>query len=152
VLHTTWPRFAGSFLVAYLVASNLNWGIAEVLFNPWAQPRLDGFLREGEDAGGVNVLKLVIGFLIPQFIAILVAASLPRPAGWAARAVYAGLLVGIAAFFGTYTFISGWGDVKLGPLMGAAVADTSCLVVGCLIAGWLQRLGRQERREPRAGG
>ena len=40
-------------------------------------------LREGEDAGGVNVLKLVIGFLIPQFIAILVAASLPRPAGWA---------------------------------------------------------------------
>lgn len=143
MLHTTWPRLTLSFLAGYFVASNLNWGIAEVLLNPWAIPRFDGFMRVGEDAGGINIVKMVVGFLIPQFVAVLIAASLPRPAGWAARATYASLLVGLAGFFGTYTFLSGWGNVNWVPLMAAAVADTSCLVVGSLIAGFLQQLGRR---------
>ena len=141
MLHTTWSRLALSFLVGYFVASNLNWGIAEVLLNPWAMPRFDGFMRQGEAAGGVNVVKMVVGFLVPQFVAVLLAASLTRPAGWAARAVYASLLVGAAGFFGTYTFVSGWGNVNWVPLMAAALADTSCLVVGNLIAGRLQQIG-----------
>ena len=86
---------------------------------------------------------MVVGFLIPQFVAVLIAASLPRPAGWAARATYASLLVGFAGFFGTYTFLSGWGNVNWVPLMAAAVADTGCLIVGSLIAGFLQQFGRQ---------
>lgn len=139
MLHTTWPRLILTFLAGYFFASNLNWGIAEVLLNPWAMPRFDGFMRVGEDAGGINIVKMVVGFLIPQFIAVLIAASLPRPAGWAARATYASLLVGVAGFFGTYTFLSGWGNVNWVPLMGAAVADTSCLVIGALIAGFLQQ-------------
>lgn len=141
MLHTTWPRLILTFLAGYFVASNLNWGIAEVLLNPWAMPRFDGFMRVGDDAGGINIVKMVVGFLIPQFVAVLIAASLPRPAGWAARATYASLLVGFAGFFGTYTFLSGWGNVNWVPLMAAAVADTSCLVIGSLIAGFLQQLG-----------
>ena len=143
MLHTTWPRLTLSFLVGYFVASNLNWGIAAVLLNPWAMPRFDGFMRVGEAAGGINIVKMVVGFLIPQFVAVLIAASLSRPAGWAARAVYASLLVGAAGFFGTYTFVSGWGNVNWVPLMAAAVADTSCLIVGSLIAGFLQQLGKR---------
>lgn len=139
MLHTTWPRLILTFLAGYFVASNLNWGIAEVLLNPWAVPRFDGFMRVGDDAGGINIVKMVVGFLIPQFVAVLIAASLPRPAGWAARATYASLLVGFAGFFGTYTFLSGWGNVNWVPLMAAAVADTSCLVIGSLIAGFLQQ-------------
>lgn len=139
MLHTTWPRLILTFLAGYFVASNLNWGIAEVLLNPWAMPRFDGFMRVGDDAGGINIVKMVVGFLIPQFVAVLIAASLPRPAGWAARATYASLLVGFAGFFGTYTFLSGWGNVNWVPLMAAAVADTGCLVIGSLIAGFLQQ-------------
>ena len=146
MLHTTPLRLILSFLAGYFVASNLNWAIAEFLLNPWAIPRFDGFMRVGEGAGGINVAKMVVGFLVPQFVAVLLAASLPRPAGWAARAVYASLLVGVAGFFGTYTFLSGWGNVNWLPLMGAAVADTSCLVVGSLVAGLLQGIGG--RRAP----
>lgn len=151
MLHTTWTRLILSFLVGYFVASNLNWGIAEVLLNPWATPLFDGFMRVGDAAGGINILKMVAGFLVPQLVAVLIAASLSRPEGWAARAVYAALLVGLAGFFGTYTFLSGWGNVNWLPLMGAAVADTFCLVVGNLVAGFLQQVGTRRASElPRA--
>ncbi len=139
MLHTTWPRLVWTFLVGYFVASNLNWGIAAFLLNPWAMPRFDGFMRVGEAAGGINIVKMVVGFLIPQFVAVLLAASLSSPSGWAGRALYASLLVGIAGFFGTYTFLSGWGNVNWVPLMAAAVADTSCLILGSLITGFLQQ-------------
>lgn len=145
MIHTTPGRFAWTFLVGYFVASQLNWGIAEFVLNDWAMPRFDGFMRVGENASnGANIAKMVVGFLLPQFVACLLAASLPWPAGFAARAVYAAVLVGVAGFFGTYTFLSGWGNVNWLPLMGAAVADTGCLIVGALIAGFLQ----QWRRSP----
>jgi hypothetical protein len=143
MIHTTPGRFAWTFLVGYFVASQLNWGIAEWLLNDWAMPRFDGFMRVGENASnGANIGKMVVGFLLPQFVTCLLAASLAWPAGFAARAIYAALLVGGAGFFGTYTFLSGWGNVNWVPLMGAAVADTGCLIVGALIAGSLQQLGR----------
>lgn len=140
LLHTTPFRFAWTFLLAFFLASNVNWGIAEFLLNPWAIPLLDGFMREGEAAGGgLNIARMTLGFLLPQLVACLLAASLPWPAGWAARAVYGALLVATGGFFGTYTFLSGWGNVNWYPLMGAAVADTACLVIGTLTAGFLQR-------------
>jgi hypothetical protein len=152
MLHATPGRFAWTFLVGYFVASQLNWGIAEVFLNDWAMPRFDGFMRMGENASnGANIGKMVAGFLLPQFVACLLAVSLPRPAGWAARAVYAALLVGVAGFFGTYTFLSGWGNVNWVPLMGAAVADTGCLAVGTLIAGGLQQWRRVPAVVPARG-
>ncbi|MSR10018.1 MAG: hypothetical protein EXR82_10970 [Gammaproteobacteria bacterium] len=143
MLCTTRLRLLWTFLVGYFVASNLNWGIAAFLLNPWAMPRFDGFMRVGEAAGGINIVKMVVGFLLPQFVAVLLAASLSKPSGWAGRATYASLLVGIAGFFGTYTFLSGWGNVNWVPLMAAAVADTSCLILGTLITGYLQQFGKR---------
>jgi hypothetical protein len=140
LLHTTPGRFTGSLLVAFLLSSNLNWGIAEFLLNPWATPLFEGFMREGDNAArGINIVRMTVGFLLPQAVAAWLWATLPQPSGWAGRAVLAGLLVGVAGFFGTYTFLSGWGNVNWVPLMGAAVADTGCLVVGTLVAAFLQR-------------
>jgi hypothetical protein len=142
LLHTTPTRFLWTLLLAFLVSSMLNWGIAEFLLNPWATPLFDGFMRSGESAGGgAAVARMTLGFLLPQAVAAFLWASLPKPAGWAVRAVHAGLLVGIAGFFGTYTFLSGWGNVNWWPLMGAAVADTACVVIGTLLVAFLQRKG-----------
>ena len=80
---------------------------------------------------------------LDRAVAVLLAASLSKPSGWAGRAIYASLLVGIAGFFGTYTFLSGWGNVNWVPLMAAAVADTGCLILGTLITGYLQQFGKR---------
>ena len=133
-------RIFSAFVVGYFVASNLNWAIAEFLLNPWAMPRFDGFMRSGDDAAaGVNIAKMTIGFLLPQLVAVSLLIVLPRPGGWVARAMLASALVGLAAFFGTYTFLSGWGNVNWLPLMGAAVADTLCIAFGTLISGFILR-------------
>jgi hypothetical protein len=140
LLHTTPGRFAWTVLVAFLLASNLNWAIAEFLLNPWATPLFEGFMREGDNAArGINIIRMTGGFLLPQAVAVWLSATMPQPSGWAARAVLASLLIGVAGFFGTYTFLSGWGNVNWYPLMGAAVADTGCILVGTLIAAFLQR-------------
>lgn len=135
-----WQRILLSLAAGYLVASNLNWAVAEFLLNPWAMPLFDGFMRTGDDGGGgINVLKMTAGFLLPQVVSVALLIALPRPAGWVRRALVATGLTGLAAFFGTYTFLSGWGNVNWVPLMGAAVADTACIGVGTLISGWLMR-------------
>jgi hypothetical protein len=133
-------RIFGAFVAGYFVASNLNWAIAEFLLNPWAMPRFDGFMRSGDDAAaGLNIAKMTIGFMLPQLVAVSLLIVLPRPSGWVARAVLASALVGLAGFFGTYTFLSGWGNVNWLPLMGAAVADTLCIALGTLISGFILR-------------
>ena len=131
-------RLIVSFLVAYIVASQLNWGIAELILNDWAAPRLDGFLRSGDDAAsGGAIVKLSVGFLVPLLAIAILQTMLERPRGWVARAVFVSMVVSIAAFYGTYTFISGYGNVNLLPLMGFATADTICMVAGALVFGFL---------------
>ncbi len=136
-------RFTWTFLVGFLVTSNLNWAIAEVLLNDWAMPRFDGFMRTMESGGAdpLNIVRMSVGFMLPLFVTAWLQASLPRPAGWAARAVVTGLLVSVAAFYGTYTFISGWGNVNWWPLMVTATCDMASIVIGALLIGWLQQSG-----------
>jgi hypothetical protein len=141
MLHSTRARFLWSYLAGFFVASNLNWAVAELLLNPWAIPRMDGFMRM--NAGGVDIARMTIGFAIPLLVAATLVATLPRPAGWAARSVWAGWLVSLAAFFGTYTFISGWGNVGWWPLMVTAICDTVTLVAGALLIGFLQQWRRR---------
>lgn len=142
MLHTTGPRFILAYLAGFLVASNLNWAVAEMILNPWAIPRLGGFMRM--DAGGADIARMTVGFAIPLLVAATLVATLPRPRGWAARSIWAGWLVGLAGFFGTYTFISGWGNVPWWPLMVTAVCDTVTLIAGTLVIGFLQRWRRRE--------
>lgn len=149
LLHTRPTRFAWTLAVAYLLSSNLNWAIAQFVLNPWAMPLFEGFMREGESAArGINILRMSAGFLLPQFVAAWLWAALPCPAGWAARAATASLLTGAAAFFGTYTFLSGWGNVNWYPLMGAAVADTFCIFAGTLLVAYLQRRAAPRGQSP----
>jgi len=136
-------RFAWTFIVGFLVTSNINWGIAEVLLNDWATPRFDGFMRTMESGAGdpMNIVRMSVGFGIPLFVTAWLQASLPRPAGWVSRAVITGSLVSFATFYGAYTFISGWGNVNWFPLMVTATCDWVSIVIGALLIGWMQEGG-----------
>ena len=139
LLSVSVPRFFLSFLAGYFVASQLNWGIAEFLLNEWAMPRLNGFMREGAAAAtGANIAKMSFGFLLPLLVIAFLQAIMIRPISWAVRAVSLAMLISLAAFYGTYTFISGWGNVDWGTLMVVATADMSCMIVGALVIGFLQ--------------
>jgi hypothetical protein len=139
MLHTTGPRFLLAYLAGFLVASNLNWAVAGLFLNPWAIPRFEGFMRM--NAGGADIARMTVGFAIPLLVAATLIATLPRPAGWAARSAWSGWLVSLGGFFGTYTFISGWGNVPWLPLMVTAVADTITLIAGALLIGFIQTRG-----------
>ena len=131
-------RILIGFIVAFLLSSNLNWAIAEFVLNPWAMPRFDGFMRTGDDgAAGLNILKITAGFALTQLAVCSLMLMLVKPAGWLSRALLVTGLVCVAAFFGTYTFLSGWGNVNWVPLMGAAIADTVCIGIGAVVFGWL---------------
>ena len=135
-------RFVATFLVGFLVTSNLNWAIAELILNPWAMPRFDGFMRTGADGGNaINIIKMTVGFMLPLLVCAVLTATLTRPAGWLARALWVGFLVSLASFFGTYTFISGWGNVLWLPLMVTAICDLASILVGCVLIGYLQARG-----------
>ncbi|MDJ0926559.1 MAG: hypothetical protein QNJ73_02825 [Gammaproteobacteria bacterium] len=140
-------RILGGFIVAFLLSSNLNWAIAEFVLNPWAMPRFDGFMRSGDDgAAGINILKMTAGFALSQLVVCSLMLMLDKPVGWLSRALVVTGLVCLAGFFGTYTFLSGWGDVNWVPLMGAAIADTVCIGVGAVVFGWIV-LRKQEPGE-----
>jgi hypothetical protein len=142
MLNVTMGRFVWTFLVGYLACSMLNWGFAEFFLNGWASPRLDGFMRSGSiAASGANISKMSFGFMIPLFVSAWWFSTTSKPESWVKRAIYTGSLVSLAAFFGTYTFISGWGNVNWWPLMVTAVCDAGSIIPGTLIIGGLQTLG-----------
>lgn len=145
MLNISAGRFAWTFLVGFLVTSNINWGIAEFLLNDWAMPRFDGFMRTMESGGAdpLNILRMTVGFMLPLFVTAWLQASLPKPAGWVTRALVVATLVSVAGFYGTYTFISGWGNVNWWPLMVTATCDWASIVMGALLIGFLQEGGYQ---------
>jgi len=144
MLNITTGRFIWTFVVGFLICSNLNWGIAEFFLNDWSTPRFDGFLRTGSAAGtGANIAKMTLGFMLPLFVSAWWFSTTNKPAHWVARALYTSTMVSLAAFFGTYTFISGWGNVNWWPLMVTAVCDTGSIIPGTLLIGWLQQRGQR---------
>ena len=140
MLNISTGRFIWTFLVGFIVTSQLNWGMAEFVLNDWAMPRFEGFMRTVESGGGdpINIARMALGFMGPLFVVALLQAMLTSPKGWAARAVFLGVLVSLGAFYGTYTFISGWGDVNWWPLMVTATCDMVTIVAGALLIGYLQ--------------
>ena len=140
MLNISTARFVWTFLVGFLVTSQLNWAVAELFLNDWAMPRFEGFMRtaEGGGANPINIARMALGFMGPLFVVALMQAMLVRPSHWAARAVFLGVLVSLGAFYGTYTFISGWGNVNWWPLMVTATCDMITIVAGALLIGYLQ--------------
>lgn len=144
MLNISIGRFTWTFIVGYLVTSNLNWAVAEFVLNPWAIPAFDGFMRTLDSGGAdpMNIVKMSVGFMGPLFVVAVILAMLERPVGWATRAVFVAVLVSLGAFYGTYTFISGWGHVGWWPLMVTATCDLATMIVGALLIGYLQQRGR----------
>jgi hypothetical protein len=138
-------RFIWTFIVGFIVTSNLNWAVAELVLNDWAMPRFDGFMRTVETGGADpwNIVRMTVGFMGPLFVVAWLQASLIAPQSWVWRAVFAALLVSMGAFYGTYTFISGWGNVGWWPLMVTATCDMVTMVAGALLIGFLQQKGQQ---------
>jgi len=135
-----WPRILLATIIGFLIASNLNWAIAAFVLNPWATPLFDGFMRMGDDgASGINITKMTLGFLPHLLVSVSLLIVLPQPSSWPVRAIVATLLVCVPAFYATYTFLSGWGNVNWVPLMGAATADTLCIGIGTLVSGFFMR-------------
>ncbi len=136
-------RFIVTFVVGFLVTSNLNWAVAELVLNPWAMPAFEGFMR-GSDAGnGANLAKMLVGFMLPLLVVAIFQATLVRPRHWAWRALWVGFLVSLASFYGTYSFISGWGQVLWWPLMVTATCDLATILLGALLIGYLQSRGQR---------
>jgi len=144
MLNIPMGRFLWTFLIGFLITSNLNWGIAEFVLNDWAMPRFDGFMRTMETGGAdpINIARMAFGFMGPLLVVAVLQAMLVKPAGWAARAVFLGVLVSLGAFYGTYTFLAGWGNVNWWPLMVTATCDMVSIVLGALLIGWLQQARR----------
>ena len=101
-------------------------------------------MRTADNGGAdaLNIVKMSLGFMGPLLVVAVVLAMTERPAGWAARAVFVAVLVSVGAFYGTYTFISGWGQVLWWPLMVTATCDLATLVIGALLIAYLQEGGR----------
>jgi hypothetical protein len=134
-------RFIWTFAVGFLITSNLNWAVAEFFLNDWATPQFEGFMRTMESgADTTNIIKMSVGFMLPLFVVAWLQASLSNPENWAKRAVFLGVLVSLGAFYGTYTFISGWGNVNWWPLMVTASCDMVTIVAGALLIGFMQKI------------
>ena len=88
-------RFIWTFIVGFMVTSNLNWAVAEFVLNDWAMPRFDGFMRTVETGGADpwNIVRMTVGFMGPLFVMAWLQASLITPKNWVGRAVFAALLV-----------------------------------------------------------
>ncbi len=128
-------RLAVSFVVGYIVTSQLNWLVAEKWLNAYVTPMFAGFMREG---GDVNLPAIIIGMMLPVLAVTIVLALLERPRAWWARGLVAGGVVSLTTFFGAYSFLSGWGNVGLRPLLITACADAFTVIVGALVIAAIQ--------------
>ena len=63
---------------------------------------------------------------------------LERPRAWWARGLLAGGVVSLTTFFGAYSFLSGWSNVALRPLLITACADSVTVIVGALVIAAIQ--------------
>ena len=138
MINITWGRFWLSFLVGYIVTSQLNWGAAEFILNPIVTPMFEGFMRTGDDLGGAEIVKMTLGFMGPVFVSTVFIAMISQPAHWASRSIFVGVMMSLAAFYGAYSFVSGWGDVLWVPLMITATCDLITLTGGLLVVGYIQ--------------
>jgi len=124
-----------SFIVGFVVTSQLNWLIAERWLNPYVTPMFDGFMRTGS---GINLPGIIIGMALPVVVVTVMLALMREPQRWWTRGLVAGSLVSLTTFFGAYSFLSGWGNVPMRPLMITAVADTISVLVGALVIARIQ--------------
>lgn len=145
MINITWKRFWISFIAGFLLTSQLNYGAAIFVLNPIVTPMFDGFMKVGDASASVeNIMRMTFGFMAPVFVSTYFLAALSKPVAWLPRTLLVGSMVSFSSFFGVYTFIAGWGNVKLDPLMIVALCDWITLTTGLLLTGFIQDYKRSE--------
>jgi hypothetical protein len=139
-------RWALSLLAGFVVTTGLNWFVAEKILNPLIKPGLDGLMRTG---GDTQVGVLTGGFALIVVVVAILTAIVRVPAHWLGRGVAVGALVSAAAFFGAYTFLSGWMYLPTATLCRTAIADSLTVVVGATLISFIQHYPSQ--RGPATG-
>jgi hypothetical protein len=140
-------RWTVSLLAGFVVTSGLNWFVAEKLLNPIIKPGLEGLMRTG---GDTRVGVLTGGFALIVVVVAVLTAIVRVPVHWLGRGVAVGALVSAAAFFGAYTFLSGWMYLPTGEMCRTAIADSLTLIVGATVISFIQRVTHEPRPAPGA--
>ncbi len=128
-------RWVVSLVAGFVVTSGLNWVVAEKFLNPLIKPGLDGLMRSG---GDTQVGVLTAGFALIVAVVAILTAIVRVPVHWLWRGVAVGALVSAAAFFGAYTFLSGWMYLPTGEMCRTAIADSLTVVVGATLISFIQ--------------
>jgi hypothetical protein len=129
-------RLLASLVIGFIVTSGLNWFVAEQLLNPVIKPGLGALMRTGANT---NVAVLTGGFALIVVVLGVLLTLVARPVHWAARGAVVSLLLSLAAFFGTYTFLSGWTVLPTAEMCLTAIADTATVVVGGMLMAFVQK-------------
>lgn len=122
-------RWFISLVMGYLVASGVNWAVAEKYLNDVIKPGFGTLMRTNDNA---QVGVIVGGFALLMLVLSLVCALLRAPDRWLARGLVAGGLVSLA-LFGCYTFLSGWLNLPTREMCLTATADSLTVLLGALV-------------------
>ena len=128
-------RVVLSYIIGFFVTSGLNWFVAEKVLNPIIKPGLAGLMRTGADT---QIAVLTGGFALIVAVLTLFLTMVRAPRHWAARGIVVGLLLSLACFFGTYTFLSGWTVLPTVEMCRTAIADTLTVVLGAIVIAFVQ--------------
>ena len=139
-------RWGASLLAGFVLTSGLNWFVAEKFLNPLIKPGLDGLMRSG---GDTQIGVLTGGFALIVVVVAILVAIVRVPRHWLGRGLAVGALVSAAAFFGSYTFLSGWMYLPTGEMCQTAIADSVTVIAGATVISFVQHFRRE--RGPATG-
>jgi hypothetical protein len=127
-------RWLLSLVLGYVVASALNWAVAEKFLNDIIRPGFGGLMRT---QANTQVGVIVGGFALLMVVLSLLCALLRAPERWLPRGLVAGGLVSLT-LFATYTFLSGWLNLPTRELCLTACADSITVIIGALVMTRIQ--------------
>jgi len=113
------------FLAAAVIGPLFEERYAEIVAS---SPQLPALL------GGYLVIALVMALLYPR---------LQVGSGWLSRSLSGGALVGLAAFLGTHTVISGYTTIDATGFIVSGLFDSLGPLVGMLAIGYVYQRGEQ---------
>lgn len=127
-------RWLLSLLVGYIVASGLNWAVAEKFLNDIIRPGFGPLMRT---SANTQVGVIVGGFALLMVVLSLVCALLRAPDRWLPRGLAAGGIVSLG-LFAAYTFLSGWLNLPTREMCLTATADSITVIIGALVMTRIQ--------------
>lgn len=136
-------RWIASLVLGFFVTSGLNGFVAWKVLNPMIKPGLGALMRSG---GDTQVGVLTGGFALIVAVVAVLTAIVRVPEHWLPRGVAVGALVGLASFFGAYTFLSGWMYLPTAEMCRTAIADSLTLIVGAVFISFIQHYRRHRGR------